>query len=135
MPTHSVVRSGYGWRIFNWAVILSEVRYHNLIEQIDVGSSMAALSVYVDATAEAAFEVGGDEEGYEGTDDQHEYFSSRYNEKQGWVIVRAIRIIAFSRGFLVSQLWIVNYYVKCSSNNLSNEKINTGVSREMKFQK
>ena len=54
MPTHSVVRSGHGWGIFNWAVISSEVRYHNLIEQIDVGSSMAALSVYVDATAEAA---------------------------------------------------------------------------------
>ena len=54
MPTHSVVRSGHGWRIFNWAVILSKVRYHDLVEQIDVGSSMAALSVYVDATAEAA---------------------------------------------------------------------------------
>ena len=85
---------------------------------------MAALSVYVDATAEAAFEVGGDEEGCEGTDDQHEYFSSRYNEKRGWVIVRAIRIIAFSRGFLLPQLWIVDYYVKCLTNILSNENIN-----------
>ena len=80
---------------------------------------MAALSVNINTTAEAAFEVSGDKEGYEGTDDQHEYFSSRYNEKRGRVIVRAIRIIAFSRGFLLLQLWIVNYYVKCSSNNLS----------------
>ena len=42
---------------------------------------MAALSVYINTTAEAAFEVSGDDEGYEGTDDQHEYLSSRYNEK------------------------------------------------------
>ena len=34
-----------------------------------------------------------------------------------------------SRGFLLRQLWIINYYVKCSSNNLNNENINTGVSR------
>ena len=30
--------------------------------------------------------------------------------------------------FLLRQLWIVNYSVKSSSNNLSNENINTGVS-------
>ena len=42
--------------------------------------------------------------------------------------------------FLLSQLWIINYYVKSSSNNLSNENINTGVSvvfktkRELKCQ-
>ena len=29
------------------------------------------------------------------------------------------------RVFLLRQLWIVNYYVKSPSNNLSNEKINT----------
>ena len=55
---------------------------------------MAALSVYINTTAEAAFEVSGDEEGYEGTDDQHEYFSSRYNEKRDWVIVRVFRTVA-----------------------------------------
>ena len=32
------------------------------------------------------------------------------------------------RVFLLRQLWIVNYYVKSPSNNLSNENINTGVS-------
>ena len=69
------------WFTFNCAVILSEGRYYNLIEQIDIGSSMAALSVYINTTAEAALEVGGDEEGYEGTDDQHQYFSSRYSKK------------------------------------------------------
>ena len=40
-----------------------------------------------------------------------------------------------SRFFLKSQLWIVNYYGKSSSTNLSNEIIKTGVSREMVFQK
>ena len=30
--------------------------------------------------------------------------------------------------FLLRQLWIVNYYIKSSSNNLSNENINTVVS-------
>ena len=40
-----------------------------------------------------------------------------------------------SRVFQLRQLWIVNYYVKSSSNNLSNENIKTGVSREMIFQK
>ena len=40
-----------------------------------------------------------------------------------------------SRVFLQRQLWIVNYYVKSSSNNLSNGNIKTGVSREMIFQK
>ena len=40
-----------------------------------------------------------------------------------------------SRVFLQRQLWIVNYYVKSLSNNLSNEHIKTGVSREMIFQK
>jgi len=43
--------------------------------------------------------------------------------------------LPISRGFLLRQLWIVKYYVRCSSNNLSNENINTGVSREMIFQK
>ena len=44
------------------------------------------------------------------------------------------------RVFLLHQLWIVNYSVKSSSNNLSNENINTGVSvvfktkRELKCQ-
>ena len=37
--------------------------------------------------------------------------------------------------FLLRQLWIINYYVKSSLNNLSNENIKTGVSREMLFQK
>ena len=42
---------------------------------------------------------------------------------------------AKSRVFLLRQIWIVNYYVKSSSNNLSNENINTSVSREIIFQK
>ena len=33
-----------------------------------------------------------------------------------------------SRVFLLPQLWIINYCVKSSSNNLSNENVNTGVS-------
>jgi hypothetical protein len=40
----------------------------------------------------------------------------------------------FSQGFLLRQLWIVNYSVKCQSNNLSNENINTDISKEMIFQ-
>ena len=40
-----------------------------------------------------------------------------------------------SVGVLLHQLWIVNYYVKCSSNNLSNDNKNTGGSREMILQK
>ena len=45
-----------------------------------------------------------------------------------------------SRVFLLRQLWIVNYYIKSSPNNLSNENINNGVSvvfktkRELKCQ-
>ena len=47
---------------------------------------------------------------------------------------------AYRRVFLKRQLWIVNYYVKSQSNNLSNENINTDVSvvfktkRELKCQ-
>ena len=51
------------------------------------------------------------------------------------VKIRNSRLGIYSRGFLQRQLWMVNYYVKCLSNNLSNENINTGVSREMIFQK
>ena len=40
-----------------------------------------------------------------------------------------------SRGFLLRRLLIVNYDVKFSLDNLSNENINTGVSREITFQK
>ena len=40
-----------------------------------------------------------------------------------------------NRVFLLRQLWIVNYYDKSLSNNLSNENRNTGVSREMIIQK
>ena len=40
-----------------------------------------------------------------------------------------------SRGFLLCQLWIAKYYIKSLSNDLSNENVNTGVSREMIFQK
>ena len=40
-----------------------------------------------------------------------------------------------SRVFLLRQLWIVNYDVKTSSNNLSNENINTVVSREIILKK
>ena len=36
---------------------------------------------------------------------------------------------------LLPQIWIVNYYVKCSSDKLSNVNKNTGLSREMIFQK
>ena len=33
-----------------------------------------------------------------------------------------------SKVFLQYQIWIVNYYVKSLSKNLSNENVNTGVS-------
>ena len=35
---------------------------------------------------------------------------------------------------LLRQIWIFNYYVKCSSDNLSSENINTGVFIEIIFQ-
>ena len=38
-----------------------------------------------------------------------------------------------SRDFLLSQILIVNYYVKISSNNLSNENIKTVVSEKWSF--
>ena len=41
----------------------------------------------------------------------------------------------YSRVFLLRQLWTVNYYVKSSSNNLSNENIHPGISREIIFKK
>jgi len=41
----------------------------------------------------------------------------------------------FSQVLLLRQIRIVNYYVKCSSDNLINENKNTGVSREIMFQK
>ena len=40
-----------------------------------------------------------------------------------------------SQVFLLCQLWIVNYCLKSLSNNLSNKNINTGITREMVFQK
>ena len=40
-----------------------------------------------------------------------------------------------SRVFLQRQLWIVNYYMKRISNNFSDEKIKTGVSREIHISK
>ena len=41
----------------------------------------------------------------------------------------------YSRVLLLCQIWIVNYYIKCLPDNLSNENKNTGVFREMIFQK
>ena len=38
-----------------------------------------------------------------------------------------------SQIFILRQLWIINYYSKSLSNNLSNESRNTGVSREISF--
>ena len=38
-----------------------------------------------------------------------------------------------SRDLLLRQIWIVKYYIICSSDNLSNENKKTGVSREMIF--
>jgi hypothetical protein len=43
--------------------------------------------------------------------------------------------IGISRVLALRQIWIVNYHVKCSSDNLINDNKNTGVSREMIFQK
>ena len=40
-----------------------------------------------------------------------------------------------SRVVLPRPIWMVNYYVKSFSNNLSNENIKTGVSRKMILQK
>ena len=39
-----------------------------------------------------------------------------------------LSISVFSRVFLQRQIWIINYYVKSWSKNLSKENINTGVS-------
>ena len=39
------------------------------------------------------------------------------------------------RVFLQRQLWIINYYIKTSPNDLSNENRHSGVSREIIFQK
>ena len=36
----------------------------------------------------------------------------------------------YRRVFLICQIWLLNYYVKSSSNHLSNKIIITGVSRE-----
>ena len=44
-------------------------------------------------------------------------------------------LTCFGIVFLLRQLWIVNYYVKSSSNNPSNENITLCVSREMILQK
>ena len=44
-------------------------------------------------------------------------------------------LIYTSRVLLFHQIWIVNYFVKFSSDNLSNENKNIGVSREMIFKK
>ena len=57
------------------------------------------------------------------------------SEMKYYVFDVAIYCWAFSRVFLLRQLLIVNYFVQSSSNNLSNENIKTGVSREMMFQK
>ena len=37
------------------------------------------------------------------------------------------------RVLLLCQIWIVNYYVKCSSDNLSNENKNTDISKIVHF--
>ena len=58
-------------------------------------------------------------------------------------LVISIKYIHTNREFLLRQLWIINCYIKSSSNKLSNENINTGVSdvsdvfktkRELKYQ-
>ena len=51
------------------------------------------------------------------------------------LIILTLYELYISTVFLLRQLWIVNYYVKTSSNNLSNENIKNGVSRGMRFQK
>ena len=57
-----------------------------------------------------------------------------------WSYQKTSESICYSRVFLLCQSWIVNYFVKSQSYNLSNENINTGVSvvfktkRELKYQ-
>ena len=53
-----------------------------------------------------------------------------WNLKGIWILIslRAKFKRLVSRVFLLRQLWIVNYYIKSLSINLSNENINTGVS-------
>ena len=53
---------------------------------------------------------------------------------KGTVLIQSI-FVKNSRVFLLRQIWIVNYYVECSLDNLSNENKNIGVFREMIFQK
>ena len=61
---------------------------------------------------------------------------------QDYILSKKLTHILFQNGainplavFLQRQLWIVNYYVKSVSTNLSNESIKTSVSREMLLQK
>ena len=65
--------------------------------------------------------------------DSHHSFER--DSKKNYTYVNATGFENNNQGFLLHQLWIVNHYVKCLSNNLSNENINTGVSIEMIFQK
>ena len=51
------------------------------------------------------------------------------------IITAFFKKVHISPVLLLCQKWIVNYYVKYLSDSLSNEKKNTGVSREVIFQK
>ena len=67
-------------------------------------------------------------------------FYETYKEKEkkatvDWKELLDDLLNEISRVLLLRQLWIVNYYVKSLWSILSNESINTGVSREMIFQK
>ena len=61
-----------------------------------------------------------------GTPIKEQYHAVEKENKLGRMI--EFEIAQISRVFLLRQLWIVNYYVKSSSNNLRNENINSGVS-------
>ena len=78
-------------------------------------------------------------EGGEGEEQSEELSVGEYFYQIYWIKLSQDNdhyCVVFSRVFLQRQLWIVKYYVKSSSNNLSNEIIKTtGVSREMIFQK
>ena len=80
-------------------------------------------------------------EGGEGEEQSEELSVGEYFYQIYWIKLQVLSrdndhyCVVFSRYFLQRQLWIVHYYVKSSSNNLSNKNVQAGVSRVMIFQK
>ena len=63
----------------------------------------------------------------------HFIFSVHFQIVYLYPQVIMLHIVDNSRVLLLCQIWIVNYYVKCLSDNLSNKNKNTGVSKIVHF--